>query len=118
MTATPAAAPAAVGTPFALGHLRYDVVSCVGELVLRHEEVDVPRLTITLSEQRHRALKESALRRGTTIGALIDASLDAYGVKTTATAAELVARARAQAAIDEAAALALAVDETRAARRA
>ena len=38
----------------------------------------MPRLTISLSEERHRALKEAAVRRGKTIGQLIEESLDDY----------------------------------------
>lgn len=75
------------------------------------------RLTITLTDERHRALKEAAARQGTSIAALIDASLEAYGIKTRQAAAALVARARAHAALEDDAALALAVDEVRRARR-
>lgn len=55
----------------------------------------VPRLTITLSEPRHRALRKTAAVRGKTIGQLIDESLDFYGVKSVDDAAELVRFARA-----------------------
>ncbi len=74
------------------------------------------RLTITLSDDRHRALKEAAARRGVTIGQLIEASLDYYGVKTTESAAQLVARARIAAGLSESDAIELAVNETRATR--
>lgn len=77
----------------------------------------MPRLTITLSDERHLALKEAAARRGTTIAALIDESLEAYGIKSRAAAARLVAGARSRAAMDEAAAIALAVDEVNRTRR-
>jgi predicted transcriptional regulator len=40
------------------------------------------RLTITLSPERHRALKEAAARRSKTIHRLVEESLDAYGIKT------------------------------------
>lgn len=75
------------------------------------------RLTITLSDERHRALREAALKRGKTIGQLIEESLDFYGIKTARSAEELVAKARARASLTEAEALRTAVDETRAARR-
>lgn len=55
----------------------------------------------------------AAARRGTSIVALIDESLEAYGIKSRATAAQLVAGARSRAAMDEATAVALAVDEVR-----
>ena len=75
------------------------------------------RLTITLSDERHRALREAALKRRKTIGRLIEESLEFYGIKSQRSAAELVAKARARASLGEADALRLAVEETRAARR-
>ena len=77
----------------------------------------MPRLTITLSSESHRALKETAARRGTTIRSLVQESLDAYGIKTEAAAAALVARARKRSGLTEAEALRLAVAESRAHRR-
>ncbi len=74
------------------------------------------RLTITLSDARHRALKEAAARRGLTIGQIIDASLELYGVNTAQAVEALVARARRTADLVEADALALAITETRAVR--
>ena len=76
------------------------------------------RLTITLSDTRYRALKETAARRGKTIGATIEECLDRAGIKTAAGAAELVAQARQRMRMSEGSASALAVRETRAARRA
>ncbi len=75
------------------------------------------RLTISLSEERHRALKERSARTGKTIGDLIAESLDFYGIKTDARAADLVARARARSRKTEAEALRLAGAEVRKARR-
>lgn len=75
------------------------------------------RLTITLSDERHRALREAAVQRGKTIGQLIEESLDFYGIKSARSAEALVARARARAGLTEDQALRLAVAETRAARR-
>ncbi len=74
------------------------------------------RLTITLSDERHRALKEAAARRGKTIGDLIDASLEFYGIKGRSAAEELVHKARRQSGLSEEEALDLAVAETRAER--
>lgn len=71
------------------------------------------RLTITLSDERQRALKETAARRNTTIGHLIEESLEAYGIKSGDEARELVERARRAAGMDEAAAIDLAVSEVR-----
>ena len=75
------------------------------------------RLTITLSPDRYRALRETAARRGKTIRSLVEESLDAYGIKTASQAAALVSRARSQSRLTEAEAIKLAVAETRAQRR-
>lgn len=74
------------------------------------------RLTISLPDSVHQALKEAAARRKKTIGELIGESIEAYGIKTEEQAADLVARAREAAGLCEAEALELAVRETRAAR--
>ena len=74
------------------------------------------RLTITLSAERHRALKEAAARRNITIRRLIEESLDSYGIKTTDSAAALVVAARERSRLTDAAAVNLAVRETRAER--
>ena len=75
------------------------------------------RLTITLSDERHRALKERAARRGCTIREIIDESLDLYGIKTMDNAATLVSRARKTAGLKAAKAMELAIRETRAERQ-
>lgn len=77
----------------------------------------MPRLTITLSDERRTALKEAAASSGKTITQLIDESLDAYGIKTRARAEDLLAQARQRAGLDEDRALALAIEETEDARR-
>lgn len=75
------------------------------------------RLTITLPDELHRALKETAARRNVPIGDLIAESLDFYGIKTTESARSLVARARESAGVSEKEALRLANAEVRANRR-
>ena len=77
----------------------------------------MPRLTITLSDDRHRALKETAARRNTTIRRIDEESLDLYGVKTTESAAALVAAAAERSGLTDDEAMALAVEQTRAERR-
>lgn len=74
------------------------------------------RLTITLSDERHAALKEAAARRQRTIGLLIEESLEAYGIKTRRSAERLVAAARRRSALTEAAAMRLSLRETRTVR--
>ena len=76
----------------------------------------MPRVTITLSEERYRALKETAARRRTSIKSLIDESLDLAGIKTREDAAELVERARLRSGLDDDVALTMAVEETRTVR--
>lgn len=76
------------------------------------------RVTLTLPEELHRALKEAAAARGRTIGELVAESVVAYGIKPRAAARELVERARSRAGLAESEATALAARETRAARRA
>ena len=75
------------------------------------------RLTISLSDDRHAALREAAAKRRKTIGQLIEESLDFYGIKTTHNASQLVAKARKRASLKEEDALRMAVGETRAVRR-
>lgn len=76
----------------------------------------MPRLTITLSEERQRAVKEAAARRGITITALIDESLELAGMRTMESARSIVSRARDRAGLSPAEASALALRETRAER--
>lgn len=75
------------------------------------------RLTITLSDERQKALKETAARSGKTIRELIEESLDAYGVTSASSAAELVAEARRRSSLSPDEALDLAVAETRKERK-
>jgi len=74
------------------------------------------RLTITLPDEVHRALKEAAATRRRTIGDLVAESLERYGIKPVEAARDLVARARSHSRLDEKEALEVAVEETRAGR--
>ena len=71
------------------------------------------RLTITLDDDLHRALKETAVRQGRPIGKIIEEGLILRGIKPLSDARKLVARARDHAALTDEDALALALDETR-----
>ena len=71
------------------------------------------RLTITLSDKRHRALKEAAARRNTSIGRIIEEILDSYGIKTSESVSALVADARERSGLADDDAIAVAVEETR-----
>ena len=72
----------------------------------------MPRLTITLSNERYQALKEAAAKRRKSLVSVIDESLEFYGIKSGQTATELVAKARQRSALSENEALALALEET------
>ena len=74
------------------------------------------RLTISLPDELHQALKETAARRRVPIGELIAESLEFYGIKTTESARSLVDRARQQSNLDEKKALELANEEVRSTR--
>jgi len=74
------------------------------------------RLTITLDDELHRALKETAARQGRSIGSIIEESLRLRGIQGEASARTLVAQARERAQLDPDQAMALAVEETRASR--
>jgi plasmid stability protein len=74
------------------------------------------RLTITLDDDLHRALKETAARQGRSIGNIIEESLRLRGIKSLEDARQLVMRARARSECGEDHALQLGVDETRAQR--
>jgi hypothetical protein len=71
----------------------------------------MPRLTITLSDERYQALKEAATKTRKSLVTVIDESLDFYGIKTGRSASELVAQARRRAALSEEDALELAMQE-------
>ncbi|MBW7902541.1 MAG: CopG family transcriptional regulator [Rhodocyclaceae bacterium] len=74
------------------------------------------RLTITLEDSLHRALKETAARQGRPIARIIEESLLLRGIKPMDSARQLVARARSRARLPDEEALDLSVAETRAAR--
>ena len=75
------------------------------------------RLTITLNDDLHRALKEAAARQGRSIASIVEESLRLRGIRDQESARALVAQARKRARLAPDQALELAVEETRAARR-
>ena len=70
------------------------------------------RLTITLADRTHRALKEAAVRQGRSMAAIIEESLEMRGIRPLDTAREIVAKARSRSGLDTDTAMALAVEET------
>lgn len=74
------------------------------------------RLTITLDDALHRALKETAVRQRRSIGKIIEESLLLRGIKPLEGAQELVAKARENAGMSDEDALAVGVAETHSVR--
>lgn len=73
----------------------------------------MPRLTISLKDRTHRALKEAAARQGRSMGAIIEESLELRGILPSETAREIVARAQSSSGLSDEEAMAIAVRETR-----
>ena len=71
------------------------------------------RLTISLPDRTHRALKETAARQNRSMGSIIQESLELRGVRPYETAREIVAKARAKSGLTADEAMVLAVEETR-----
>jgi len=74
------------------------------------------RLTFSLDDAMHQALKEAAARQGRSIGSIIEEGLRLRGIKPMESARALVERARQQARLSEVDALQIANEEVRAAR--
>ena len=72
----------------------------------------MPRLTISLTDRTHRALKEAAARQHRSMGSIIEESLVLRGLQTYDTAREIVAKARAHSRLNDEEAMAVAVKET------
>jgi len=70
------------------------------------------RLTITLNDDLHRAVKETAARQGRSIGQIIEESLLLRGIKASESARRLVERARSRANCTEEESNRLATQET------
>ena len=75
------------------------------------------RLTISLDDDLHRALKQASARQGRSIGKLIEESLQLRGIKPIEDACALVERAQRHGAMNESSALDLAVAEVRQQRK-
>ncbi|MEE4276653.1 MAG: CopG family transcriptional regulator [Thermoleophilia bacterium] len=76
----------------------------------------MPRTTITLSDERYRALKQAAARRGLTITEIVDQALELAGVNTRESVMQMLAEAGRRSGLTEEQAMRLAVEETRAER--
>ena len=75
------------------------------------------RLTISLAERTHRALKEAAARQNRSMASIIEESLRLRGIQPHESARELVANARRRSKLDADQAMELAVKETRSFRK-
>lgn len=74
------------------------------------------RLTISLDDGLHQALKEAAARQGRSIGKIIEEGLLLRGIKPAARARDLVAKARMHAGMNDEEAMRLSLEEARAER--
>jgi len=72
----------------------------------------MPRTTITLSEERYKALKEAAARRGQTITEVVDQALELAGVNTLSSVRDMLAAASARAGLSDEQAMEIALRET------
>ena len=70
------------------------------------------RLTITLEDGLHQALKETAIRQGRTIRDIIEESLKLRGIRSIESAQDLLKRARNNSKLSDDEAMTLALDET------
>ncbi|MCY4612397.1 MAG: hypothetical protein OXB94_02090 [Nitrospira sp.] len=75
------------------------------------------RLTISLADRTHRALKEASARQHRSMASIIEESLTLRGIQPLDSAREIVAKARARSRLDADQAMALAVKETRRSRK-
>ena len=75
------------------------------------------RLTISLSDEMHQALKESSARTGRTIGSLIEEGLHLRGIRPMNATKNLVKKARSNSAVNEDDALKIALDEVNQSRK-
>lgn len=73
----------------------------------------MPRLTISLTDRMHRALKDSAVRQGSSMSAIIQESLELRGIIPSDAAIEIVSRAQSGSGLSNEEAMAIAVRETR-----
>ncbi len=73
----------------------------------------MPGLTISLSEETHAALKETASRQGRSITSLIEESLQFGGIKSIGNAKELVKKSRQRSKLSADESMDIAIFETR-----
>ena len=71
------------------------------------------RLTISLSETTHRALKEASTRQGRSMASIIEESLLLRGIRPEKSARDIVAKVRSRSRLNADQAMKLAVEETR-----
>ncbi len=76
----------------------------------------MPRTTITLSDERYRALKQAAARRGLTITEIVDQALELAGVNTRESVMQMLAEAGRRSGLTEERGHATGREETRAER--
>lgn len=73
----------------------------------------MPRLTISLTERAHSALKETATLQNRSMGSIIEESLELRSAQVRDAARKIIAKARAQSGLSEYDAMNLAIKETK-----
>lgn len=73
----------------------------------------MPRLTVTLADRTHRALKEAAARQNRSMASIIEESLELRGIQPYDAAIEIVAKAQANSGLTDDDAMTLAIEATR-----
>lgn len=73
----------------------------------------MPRLTISLTDRAHSALKEAATLQNRSMGSIIEESLELRSTQVRDAARKIIAKARAQSGLSDNDAMNLAVKETR-----
>ena len=76
------------------------------------------RLTINIDDELHNALKVAAARAGRPVVSIIEDGLRLMGIQPPSKAAQIIAKARRNAALGEGEAMKLALEETRQSRKA
>ena len=73
----------------------------------------MPRLTISLADRTHRALKEAAARQNRSMASIIEESLELRGIQPYDSAMDIVSKAQASSGLSDQDAMVLAIEETK-----
>lgn len=76
----------------------------------------MPRITVSVPEEMHRALRQAATRRSCTISEIVVSALAEYGLKSEEDALSIVRKARKRTRLSESEARKIAEEESRKSR--